>query len=52
MKSALFPNRVFTNVPWMNTPTYKYLHIHAAGGGPKVAAASLDHSFTHYSMNQ
>jgi hypothetical protein len=43
LKSALFPDRAFTDVPWMNTPTYKYLHIHTAGGGRKVASASLYH---------
>jgi len=40
MKSDLFPDQVFINVPWMKTPTYKYLHIHAARGGPTVASAS------------
>ena len=34
LKSDLILDQVFTNVPWMKTPTYKYLHIHAARGEP------------------
>jgi len=51
MTSDLFPDQVFTIVPWMNTATYKYLHIHAARGGPMVVSASLYQSFNKYSVN-